>query len=128
MANTHPAAGLPQHQPTQHSHQRSQPRRFQLGSSPRYANDIPTDILRWLRENEPQDYGELQTLRRALYTRESNGHWIIRPRANTAAGEERFVLVGRVSSVLFLSNKSRHFLLCNLNRLRKARRWPPIVY
>jgi len=125
MANTHPIAGLSQHQATQQSHQ---PHRYQLGSRQRYANDVPTDILQWLRENEPQDYSELQTLRRALYTRDSTGHWIIRPRANTMAGEERFVLVGRVSAVLFLSNKSRHFLLRNLNRLRKARRWPPIVY
>jgi hypothetical protein len=128
MANTHPTAGLPQHQPTQRSYQPSHPRRLQLGSRQRYANDVPIDILQWLRENEPQDYSELQTLRRALCTRETTGHWIVRPRTNTAAGEERFVLVGRVSAVLFLSNKSRHFLLRNLNRLRKKRGWPPIVY
>jgi hypothetical protein len=128
MANTNPTTGLPQHQATQHSYQPSQPRTFRLSPRQRYANDVPIDILQWLRENEPQDYGELQTLRRALYTRETTGHWIIRPRTNTAAGEERFVLVGRVSAVLFLSHKSRHFLLRNLNRLRKRRDRPPIVY
>jgi hypothetical protein len=128
MANTHPIARLSQHQATPHSHQPRQQRRFQLGSRQRYANDVPTNILQWLRENEPLDYAELQTLRRALYTRENNGHWIVRPRTNTAAGQERFVLIGRVSAVLILSNKSRHFLLRNLNRLRKKRRWPPIVY
>jgi hypothetical protein len=128
MANTHPITGLSQNQVAQHSNQPSHSRRLQLVSRQQYANDVPTDILQWLRDNEPQDYGELQTLRRALYTRESAGHWIIRPRQNTLAGEERFVLVGRASAVLFLSNKSRHFLLRNLNRLRKRRDWPPIVY
>jgi hypothetical protein len=54
--------------------------------------------------------------------RESTGHWIIRPRTNTATGEQRFVLVGRISSVLLFSNKSRHFLLRNLNRLCKQSR------
>lgn len=111
MANTNLIVGAPQYHSTQHSHQPRQPPGFLLGSRQRYANDVPTDILQWLRENEPQDYSELQTLRRALYTRETTGNWIVRPRTNTAAGEERFVLVGRVSAVLFLSNKSRHFLL-----------------
>jgi hypothetical protein len=94
----------------------------------RYAESASTDILGWLRENAPQDYSELKTLRRALYTRETNGHWIIEPRGQTAFGEEKFVLIGRVGAVLFVSNKSRHFLLRNLNRLRKAQGWPPIVY
>jgi hypothetical protein len=123
MANTHPIALFPQHQATQQSYQPIRSRRLL-----RYANDVPTDILQWLRENEPQEYDELQTLRRALYTRENTGHWIVRPRTNTAAGQERFVLIGRVSAVLILSNKSRHFLLRNLNRLRKKRGWAPIVY
>jgi hypothetical protein len=54
--------------------------------------------------------------------RESTGHWIIRPRTYTATGEESFVLGGRISAVLLLSNKSRHFLLRNLNRLCKQSR------
>jgi hypothetical protein len=122
MVNTYPVTS------SQYQSRSHQPGRYRPHSGKRYANDVPTDLLQWLRENEPTDYGELQTLRRALYTRETIGHWIIRPRTNTAAGEERFVLVGRVSEVLLLSNKSRHFLLRNLNRLRKARDWPPIVY
>jgi hypothetical protein len=68
---THPTACLPQHQATQQSYQPSQPRRFQFGSRQRYENDVSSDILPWLRENEPQDYGKLQKLRRALYTRET---------------------------------------------------------
>ena len=125
MANTHPVPN------PSYINQRPIPSAYQdrpLSRRQRYAENASTDIIGWLRENAPQDYRELKTLRRALYTRETNGHWIIEPRGQTAFGEEKFVLIGRVAAVLFVSNKSRHFLLRNLNRLRKAQGWPPIVY
>ena len=94
----------------------------------RFANDIPTDVIAWLLQNEPQHYDELKDLRFALYSRKTHGNYSISPRGLTLGGEEKFVLTGPVGSVLILSNKSRHFLLRTLCRLRRKKRWPPIRY
>ncbi len=94
----------------------------------RYANGPPTDIIEWLRHNRPGHFGELMDLRKALYSRRTHGKYRIDPRGHTMAGEEKFFLTGPASAVLIVSNKSRHFLLRTLCRMRKARRWPPIRY
>lgn len=108
--------------PTQHEPKRK-PKYRQ-----RYANDVSTDVIEWLKQNEPADFADLMDLRKALYARRTTGKYRIRIGGRTLAGEERFLLTGPASAVLILSNKSRHFLLRTLCRLRKARRWPPIKY
>ena len=100
---------------------KSKPRR-------RFFNTIPTDILIWLAQNEPQHFGELMDLRRALYTRESRGKYRISMCGLTLDGELKFTVSGPSGTLLIVSNKSRHFLLRTLCRLRRAKRWPPIVY
>jgi hypothetical protein len=94
----------------------------------RFVNAIPTDILAWLAQNEPQDFAELMDLRRALYTHETRGKYRIRLCGQTVDGELKFTVTGPAGPLLIVSNKSRHFLLRTLCRLRRAKRWPPIVY
>ena len=94
----------------------------------RNASSVATDVIEWLNQNEPRDFAELMDLRKALYSRRTTGKYRIRLRGHTLAGEEQLLLTGLVSAVLILSNKSRHFLLRTLCRLRRARRWPPIKY
>jgi hypothetical protein len=94
----------------------------------RFVNAIPTDILVWLAQNEPQDFDELMDLRRALYTRETRGKYRIRLCGLTLEGEQKFTVTGPTGPLLIVSNKSRHFLLRTLCRLRRKKRWPPIVY
>ena len=95
----------------------------------RYPNALPTDVIEWLSLNKPQSFEELMDLRKTLYSRKSCfGKYFITQRGHTKLGEEKFVLNGPGGAVLILSNKCRHYLLRTLNRLRKAKRWPPIVY
>jgi hypothetical protein len=92
-----------------------------------YPNAPPTDIIEWLTDNEPQHFGELMDLRRALYSRSSHGRYRIRHAGHTLAGEEKFVVTGPAGPLLIVSNKSRHYLLRTLCRLRRERGWPPMT-
>jgi hypothetical protein len=90
------------------------------------ASQLPTDILVWLRQNEPNTFEELMDLRLALYSRQTKGQYQISRRGQTMMGEERYVVVGPADPLLLLSDKARHFLLRNLCRLRRRNGWPPI--
>lgn len=94
----------------------------------RFASSIDTDLIAWLRQNEPNDFAELMDLRRALYSLQSKGKYQIELRGMTQAGEQKMKLTGPESSVMIVSNKSRHYLLRVLCRLRRFRDWPPIRY
>jgi hypothetical protein len=94
---------------------------------PAYQAEPPsTDILEWLRENEPEDVYDLRDLRRALYSLKNHGIYRIRTRGLTYGGEQKFTVKGRNSTLLIVSNKSRHFLLRTLCRLRRRYGWPAI--
>jgi hypothetical protein len=125
MANTHV---LFDEQPTYSPPPISTDSERRLKYSRRYPNALPTDIIEWLKDNESQHIDDLMNLRKALYSRRSHGRYRIRHGGHTPAGEEKLLLTGPASAVLILSNKSRHFLLRTLCRLRKARCWPPIKY
>ncbi|MCA1399098.1 hypothetical protein [Bradyrhizobium sp. BRP56] len=92
----------------------------------RFDNAIRTDLIAWLRQNDPADFAELMDLRRALYSLASKGKYRIFLLGLTNAGERKIKLVGPNSAVMIVSEKSRHYLLRLLCRLRKAREWPPI--
>ena len=94
----------------------------------KYQNLVRTDLIAWLEQNEPDDFFELMDLRRALYCIESKGKYRIILQGLTTAGERKIKLLGPYSSVMIVSEKSRHYLLRMLCRLRKARGWPPIRY
>lgn len=94
----------------------------------RYQGGIPTDVLEWLKQNEPADFAELMDLRKSLYARRTTGKYRIRLGGLTYMGEQKMLLTGPASAVLILSDKARHFLLRTLCRLRRARRWRPIRY
>ncbi|MGY4232950.1 hypothetical protein ACVIIW_001897 [Bradyrhizobium sp. USDA 4449] len=94
----------------------------------RLQNAISTDLIAWLRENDPTDFAELMDLRRALYSLSSKGSYRVFLFGLTQAGERKIKLVGPKSAVMIVSEKSRHYLLRVLCRLRKARGWPPIRY
>jgi hypothetical protein len=95
----------------------------------RYPDSPPTDVIEWLALNKPQSFEELMDLRKTLYSRKQNyGKYYITQRGHTKGGEEKFVLNGPGGAVLILSNRCRHYLLRTLCRLRRSRRWPPIVY
>jgi len=89
-------------------------------------NGFPIDIDAWLEANEPEDFSKLMDLRRALYSFRSHGRYRIRYRGET--GEESFVLIGPAGTVLIRTHRSRYYLLRQLSRLRRKRRWPPIKY
>ncbi|MGY3147716.1 hypothetical protein ACVWYQ_004715 [Bradyrhizobium sp. USDA 3397] len=91
-------------------------------------NAISTDLIAWLRENDPADFAELMDLRRALYSLSSKGEYRIFLLGLTHYGERKIKLLGPKSAVMIVSEKSRHYLLRVLCRLRKARGWPPIRY
>lgn len=93
-----------------------------------FANQLPTDILVWLSENEPETYEELKDLRLALYGKRTKGQYQIRVGGLTSMGEEKILLIGPAGPLLILSNKARHFLLRTLCRLRRRKGWPPIRY
>jgi len=67
-------------------------------------------------------------LRRALYARQTTGKYRVTLMGLTLVGEVKILLRGPISPVMILSEKSRHFLLRTLCRLRKERGWPPIRY
>ena len=92
------------------------------------AEGPPTDIVVWVLQNEPENFDELMDLRRALYSRKTHGRYRIRLCGRTLAGEQKFTVTGRTGPLLILSDKSRHYLLRTLCRLRRKNRWPPIVY
>lgn len=94
----------------------------------RFANEIHTDLIEWLQQNDPVDFADLMDLRRALYSFMTKGKYRIELQGHTQGGEQKIKLTGPNSAVLIVSNKSRHFLLRTLCRLRKARGWPPIRY
>jgi hypothetical protein len=81
-----------------------------------------TDIKAWLADNGPRNYEELKELRRALYTRDTHGHFAITHHSSTRSGEPRFSVAGRESRLLIVSDKSRHFLLRTLCRIAKSMR------
>jgi len=90
---------------------------------------LPTDVIEWLALNKPQSFDELMDLRRTLYSRKNTfGKYFITKCGKTSSGDEKFVLNGPCGAVLILSNKCRHYLLRTLNRLRRTKGWPPIVY
>ncbi|WP_128928742.1 hypothetical protein [Bradyrhizobium guangxiense] len=91
-------------------------------------NAISTDLIAWLRENDPADFAELMDLRRAMYSLSSKGKYRVFLLGLTQYGERKIKLVGPKSAVMIVSEKSRHYLLRVLCRLRKARGWPPIRY
>jgi hypothetical protein len=94
----------------------------------RLENLIRTDLVAWLRQNDPADFADLMDLRRALYSLVSKGKYRIVLLGLTIAGERKIKLVGPSGAVMIVSEKSRHYLLRMLCRLRKARGWPPIRY
>lgn len=94
----------------------------------RFANAARTDLIAWIRENDPADFSDLMDLRRALYSLASKGKYRIVLLGLTAAGERKIKLVGPNGAVMIVSEKSRHYLLRVLCRIRKARGWPPIRY
>ena len=94
----------------------------------RYPSAIDTDLIAWLKENDPVDFADLMDLRRALYSFQTRGKYRIELQGITQGGEQKIKLIGPESAVLIVSNKSRHYLLRVLCRLREARGWPPIRY
>ena len=86
----------------------------------RVSQAAPTDIKAWLRDNRPQDSAELADLRQALYTRKTKGDFIVHLQSPTRMGEERFVVTGRASDLLIVSDKARHLLLRSLCRIRRS--------
>jgi hypothetical protein len=94
----------------------------------RVQHAVSTDLIAWLRENDPANFAELMDLRRALYSLDSKRKYRILLLGLTTAGERKIKLVGPNSAVMIVSEKSRHYLLRVLCRLRKARGWPPIRY
>jgi hypothetical protein len=124
MANTHLLLG----EPTTYSPPAAiiEPKR-RLTYRERYPDAMPTDILEWLKDNQPHHSGELADLRKTLYSRRSHGRYRIRQARRTLNDEERFVVTGPAGPLLIVSNKSRHFLLRTLCRLRRDNGWPPMT-
>jgi hypothetical protein len=80
------------------------------------------DVKLWLSKNGPRSYTELTELRKALYSRRTRGGFVIEHKGETLAGEERFTVTGRESSLLIVSDKSRHFLLRTLCHMVNSER------
>jgi hypothetical protein len=122
MPATHDLWGnpIPPEQPQSHRPKPKKPNRF--------ANQLPTDILAWLQQNGPKTFDELMELRLALYGKQTHGQYQIRVGGITSMGEEKILVTGPAGPLLLLSNKSRHFLLRTLCRLRRKNGWPPIKY
>src|SRR5437899_11077189 len=128
MSNAPPLWGDPEPTiPPQQQLKRSPPPRIRPGFRHVVAiNGFPIDIDAWLEANEPEDFSDLMDLRRALYSFRSHGRYRIRYRGET--GEESFVLIGPAGKLLIRTHRSRYYLLRQLSRLRRKRRWPPIKY
>ncbi len=82
-------------------------------------NGPTTDIKVWLLQNAPSDYEELTELRKALYSRHTQGRYTIKRRGQTQFGEEKFTVTGHEGALLIVSDRARHFLLRSLCRLLK---------
>jgi hypothetical protein len=91
----------------------------------RNENGFSTDIGKWLEENQPRIFSELMDLRRALYSKRSHG--LYRIRNHDEVGQGSFVLVGFKGKLLIEHDKPRYYLLRQLNRLRRAKGWPPLT-
>jgi hypothetical protein len=65
-------------------------------------------------------------LRIALYSFRSRGKYGIGHHKIT--GERSFVVFGAAGSLLIRHDKARYYLLRQLSKLRRAKRWPPIKY
>jgi hypothetical protein len=94
--------------------------------APRKNQTASTDIMEWLRENDPEDVYDLRDLRRALYSLSNHGIYRVVMHGLTRDGEQKFTVRGRASPLLIVSDKSRHYLLRVLCRLRRRRGWLPI--
>lgn len=90
------------------------------------VNGFSIDIHGWLEANEPQQFSQLMDLRRALYSFRSRGKYRIRYRQTVT--ERSFVLIGPVGRLLIRSDRARYYLLRQLSKLRRQKRWPPIKY
>jgi hypothetical protein len=127
MSNAPPLWGDPEPrtppQPQRTKHSPPRPSSFRRVVA---INGFAIDIDAWLEANEPDDFSGLMDLRRALYSFRSHGRYRIRYRGET--GPESFVLIGPAGKLLIRTNKSRYYLLRQLSRLRRKRRWPPIKY
>jgi hypothetical protein len=129
MANTQPDwESVPTSLPSRPDPKSSPTDRPSAGYRERKSSGVATDVIEWLSKNKPHNFAELMDLRKALYSHRTTGKCRIRLGGHTLAGEEKFLLTGPASAVLIPSDKTRHFLLRTLCRLRKARCWPPIKY
>src|ERR1700716_401300 len=83
--------------------------------TPQAKNDAPakrtrpkkTDIPLWLSKNAPRNVEELKAVRYTLYHRCSRSEFKVSEKQD----DETFVLSGRQSSLLIISNKARRYLL-----------------
>lgn len=128
MSNSPPLRGDPSSITSTDSQQTnpSRPRRPLSYRRVVAVNGYPVDIDAWLDANEPTNFDELMDLRRALYSSRSHGRYRIRYRGET--GPESFVLIGPAGQLLIRTHRSRYYLLRQLSRLRRKRRWPSIKY
>ncbi|MBR0948063.1 hypothetical protein [Bradyrhizobium liaoningense] len=58
----------------------------------RYQNGVSTDVLEWLKQNEPADFAELMDLRKSLYARRTKGKYRIKLAGLTSGGEQKMLL------------------------------------
>ena len=78
-----------------------------------------TDIHRWLSKNAPCNVQELQNLRYTLYHRCSRVEFKVSQKQD----KDVFLLSGRQSSLLIVSNKARRYLLWRLRILAREQGW-----
>ena len=114
-------AGILYDEPVETAPPADKPKPIRNKRNDRFAGGPTTDIKQWLSENGPRNYDELADLRKALYSRRTNGQFVVRHHGETLAGEQRFTVTGRESPLLIVSNRSRHYLLRTLCRMVKGR-------
>jgi hypothetical protein len=78
-----------------------------------------TDIRLWLSNNAPRNVEELRAVRYTLYHRCSRAEF----RVSEKQDNDNFMLSGRTSSVLIVSNKARRYLLWKLRILARKSGW-----
>src|SRR5438105_208200 len=86
--------------------------------APHFENDSPakhlrsqkTDIPLWLSKNSPRNVEELKAIRYTLYHRCSRAEFKVSDKQD----DDQFVLTGRNTYVLIVSNKARRYLLWKL--------------
>lgn len=78
-----------------------------------------TNIPLWLSNNRPRNVEELQAVRYTLYHRCSHADFKVSEKQD----KNIFILTGRQSSVLIVSNKARRYLLWRLRILAKEEGW-----